>query len=59
MASLTQTIVGKVIPNSLIAKGLLNILRDLVLSSLPKSLTNSLPWNGTTTKIPVAVSLAK
>jgi len=42
MASPTQTVVGKGIPNPLIAEGLLKILRDLVPSSRQKSLTNSL-----------------
>jgi len=41
MASPTQMIVGKDIPNPLIAEDLLKILRDLVPSSPPKSLTNS------------------
>ena len=50
MASPTQMVVGKGIPNPLIAKDLLKILRDLVPSSPPKSLTNSLPQNGKTTK---------
>jgi len=59
MASSTQTVVGKGIPNPLIAEGLLKILRDLVPSSPPKSLTNSLPRNGRTTKIPVSISLTK
>jgi len=39
----------------LIAEGLLKILRDLVPPSPPKSHTNSLPWNGRITKIPVAI----
>jgi len=30
MASSTQTVVGKCIPNALIAEGLLKILRDLI-----------------------------
>ena len=34
MASLTQTVVSKGIPNLLIAEGLLKILRDLVPSPL-------------------------
>ena len=51
MASLTQTIVCKDIPNPLTAEGLLKILRDLTpFDSSPKSLTNSYPWNGRTTK---------
>jgi len=50
MASPTQTVVGKGIPNSLIDKGLLKILRDLIPPSPPKFLTNSRPWNGRTTK---------
>jgi len=52
-------VIGKGIPNPLIAEGLLKILRDLVLSFPPKSLTNSLPWNSRTTKIPVSIYLAK
>ena len=59
MASPTQMVVGKGIPNPLIAEGLPKILRDLVLSSPPKSLINSLTQNGRTTKIPVSISLAK
>jgi len=59
MASPTQTVVRKGIPNPLIAEGLLKILRDLVLSFPPKSLTNSLPRNGKTTKISMSISLAK
>jgi len=59
MASPTQTVVGKGIPNLLIAEGLLKILRDLIPPSPPKSLTNSLSWNGRTTKIPVPFSLVK
>ena len=55
MGSPTQTVVGKNIPNPLIDEGLLKILRDLVPPSPPKFLTNSLPWNGRTTKIPVAI----
>ena len=50
MASPTQTVVGKDIPNALIAEDLLKILRDLITPSLPKSFTNSRPWNGRTTK---------
>ena len=38
MASLTQTVVDKDMPNPLIAEGLLKILRDLILSSPPNSL---------------------
>jgi len=52
MASPTQTVVGKGIPNLLIAEGLLKILRDLVPSSPPKSPTISHPQNGRATKIP-------
>jgi len=37
----TQTVVGKGIPNPLIAEDLLKILRDLASSSPSKSLTNS------------------
>ena len=48
-------VVGKSIPNLLIAEGLLKILGDLVPSFPPKSLTNSLPQNGRTTKIPVSI----
>ena len=55
MVSSTQTIVGKGIPNPLIVEGLLKILRDLVSFFPPKSLTNSLPQNGKTTKIPVSI----
>jgi len=44
MASLTQIVVGKGIPNSLIAEGLLKILRDLIPPFPPKFLTNSHPW---------------
>ena len=51
MASLTQTVVGKGIPNPLIAEGLLKILRDLV--------TNSRSQNGRTTKILVSIFLMK
>ena len=50
MAILAQTVVGKGIPNLLIAEGLLKVLRDLIPTSLPKFLTNFLPWNGRTTK---------
>ena len=59
MASPTQTVVGKGTPNPLIAEGLLKILVDLVPLSPPKSLTNSHPQNGRTTKIPVFISLMK
>ena len=55
MASPTETVVGKGISNSLIAEGLLKILKDLVPSSPPKFLTNSLPPNGRTTKIPMTI----
>jgi len=55
MASPIQTVVGKGIPNSLIAEGLLKILRDLISSSPPKFLTDSLLWNGRTTKILVSI----
>ena len=40
MASPIQTVVDKGISNPLIAEGLLKTLRDLILPSLPKSLTN-------------------
>ena len=59
MANLTQTVVGKDIPNPLIAKDLLKILRDLLPLFPPKSLTNSCPWNGKTSKEVVIVSPAK
>jgi len=59
MASPTQTLVGKGIPNPLIAEGLLKILWDLVLPSPIKSLTNSLSRNGRITKIPASISSAK
>jgi len=51
MASSTQTVVGKDIPNPLTAEDLLKILRDLIsFDSSPKSLTNSSSWNGRTTQ---------
>jgi len=50
MTSSTQTSVGKGKPNPLIAEGLLHILRDLILPSSPKPLTNFLPWSGRITK---------
>ena len=59
MASSTQTVVSKDIPNLLIAEGLLKILRDLVPSFPQKSLTNTLLRNGRTTKIPVSLSPMK
>jgi len=43
-------IVGKSIPNLLIVESLQKILKDLIPLSLPKSLTNSRPWNGKTIK---------
>jgi len=54
MASPTQTVVGKGIPNLLIAKGLLKLLRDPIPPSPLKSLTNSCPWNSKTTKAVIA-----
>ena len=59
MASPTQMVVGKGIPNLLIAEGLLKILRDLLSLSPPKSLTNSRPWNGKTSKEVVIVLSVK
>jgi len=59
MASPTQTVVSKGIPNLLIAENLLKILSDLVPFSPPKSLTNSRPRNGRTIKIPVSISPMK
>jgi len=50
MTSPTQTVVGKDIPNPLIAEDLLKILRDLIPPFLLKSSTDSRPWNGRTTK---------
>jgi len=50
IATPTQTVVGKGIPNSLITEGLLKILRVLILPSPSKFLTNSHPWNGRTKK---------
>jgi len=46
MASLTQTVVGKGIPNPLTTESLLKILRDLIPLFPPKSTTNFRPWNG-------------
>jgi len=43
MASPTQIVVGKGIPNLLIVEGLLKILWELILPFPPKSLINSLP----------------
>jgi len=45
MTSPTQTVLGKGIPNPLIAEGLLKILMDLIPLFPPKSLTNSHPQN--------------
>ena len=59
MASPTQTVVDNGTPNPLITEGLLKILMDLVLSSPPKSLTNSHLQNGRATKIPVLISPMK
>jgi len=51
MATTTQTVIDKGIPNSLTAEDLLKILRDLILfDSPPKSLTSFCPWNGKTTQ---------
>jgi len=51
MASPTQTVVGKGIPNLFTAEGLLKILRDLIsFDSPPKSLTNACSWNGRITQ---------
>jgi len=50
MASSTQRVVDKDILNLLIAEDLLQILRDMISPFPSKSLTNSLPWNGRTTK---------
>ena len=50
MACPTQTVVGKGISNPLIDESLLKILRDLIPTSLPKSPTNFVPWNGRITK---------
>ena len=61
MASLTQTVVGKGIPNLLTAEDLLTILRDLSPLFPPESPTNSRPWNSRTTKclklMPLTVKL--
>jgi len=50
MSSLTQTVIGKGIPDSLMAEDLLKIPRDLIPPFPPKSLTNSRSWNGKITK---------
>ena len=50
MASSTQTVVGKGIPNPLTAEDLLKILRDVIPLFPPKSYTNSRPLNGRTIK---------
>ena len=50
MASPTQTVVGKGTSNLLIAEGLLKILSGLGSLFPPKSLTNSHPQNGKSTK---------
>ena len=52
-------VVGKDMSNPLMAENLLEILKDLVSPSSPKSLTNSLSWNGRTTKIHVSIFLVK
>jgi len=59
MTSPTQTVVGKGIPNPLIVKGLLKILRDLISLFSLKFLTNSRAWNGETSKKVVIVSSVK
>ena len=59
MASPTQAVVDKGIPNPLIAENLLKILRDLLLVSPPKSLTNSRSWNDEASKEVVIVFPAK
>jgi len=43
MASPTQTVVGKGIPNLLIAEGLLKILRDFGLA-FPSKISNQFPF---------------
>ena len=51
MASPTQMVVGKGVPNQLTAEDLLKILRDLILfDSPPESLANSCLRNGRTTQ---------
>jgi len=50
MASPSQMVVGKGTSNPLIVEGLLKTLRDLIPPFTQKSLTNSHPWNGKTTK---------
>ena len=50
LASPTQTVVGKGIPNPLTAEDLLKILRDRIPLFPPKPPTNSRPWNGRTIK---------
>ena len=50
MASPTQMVVGKGIPNPLIAEDLLKILKDLIPLIPPEFSINSRPWNGRITK---------
>jgi len=59
MTSLTQFVVGKDIPNSLIAEDLLKILRYMLPLSPPKSLINSHSLNSEASKEVVIVSLVK
>ena len=50
MASPTQMVVDKGIPNPLTVEDLLKILRDLISLFPAKSPTNTRPWNGRTIK---------
>jgi len=58
MAIPIQIVVGKDIPNLLIAEDLIKILRDLIPPFPPKSLSNSRSWNDKTTEA-VIIFLAK